>query len=67
MGGEQSVHLISCAVALSAALIDRLDEQPQTVCADQAAWSAHLDRMGLSGLTAGKRLRMTFPRLSWKA
>jgi hypothetical protein len=38
--------------ALSAPLIARLDEQPQTVFADQAAWSAHLDRLGFSGLTA---------------
>ena len=37
--------------ALSAPLIARLDEQPQTVFADQAAWSAHLDRLGFSGLT----------------
>jgi hypothetical protein len=37
--------------ALSATLIARLDEQPQTVFADQAAWSAHLDRLGFSGLT----------------
>jgi hypothetical protein len=37
--------------ALSATLIARLDEQPQTAFADQAGWSAHLDRLGFSGLT----------------
>jgi hypothetical protein len=37
--------------ALSAPLIARLAEQPETVFADQAAWSAHLDRLGFTGLT----------------
>jgi hypothetical protein len=37
--------------ALSATLIARLAEQPQTAFADQAAWSAHLDRLGFTGLT----------------
>jgi hypothetical protein len=37
--------------ALSATLIARLAEPPETVFADQAAWSAHLDRLGLTGLT----------------
>jgi hypothetical protein len=37
--------------ALSAPLITRLAEQSETVFADQATWSAHLDRLGFSGLT----------------
>ena len=37
--------------ALSATLIDRLAEQPQTAFADQAAWQTHLDRHGFTGLT----------------
>ena len=37
--------------ALSAPLIARLAEQPQAIFADQAAWSAHLDRLGFTGLT----------------
>jgi hypothetical protein len=37
--------------ALAAALITRLADQPQTVFADQAAWQAHLDRLGFTGLT----------------
>ena len=37
--------------ALSAALIARLAEQPQTAFADQAAWQAHLNRLGFTGLT----------------
>jgi hypothetical protein len=37
--------------ALSATLIARLAEQPQTTFADQAAWSAQLDRLGFTGLT----------------
>jgi len=37
--------------ALSTALIARLAEQPQTAFADQAAWQAHLDRLGFTGLT----------------
>ena len=37
--------------ALSAPLIARLDEQPETTFADQAAWSAQLDRVGFTGLT----------------
>jgi hypothetical protein len=37
--------------ALSAPLIARLDEQPETTFADQAAWSAQLDRVGFPGLT----------------
>ncbi len=37
--------------ALSAALIARLAEQPQTTFVDQAAWQAHLDRLGFSELT----------------
>ena len=36
--------------ALSATLIARLAEQPQTAFADQAAWQAHLDRLGFTGL-----------------
>jgi hypothetical protein len=36
--------------ALSAPLIARLAEQPETVFADQAAWSAHLDRLGFTEL-----------------
>jgi Transposase IS66 family len=36
--------------ALPATLIARLAEQPETVFADQAAWSAHLDRLGFIGL-----------------
>jgi hypothetical protein len=36
---------------LSAPLIARLTEQPETVFADQAAWSAHLDRLGFTALT----------------
>jgi len=37
--------------ALSATLIARLAEQPATAFADQAAWSAHLDRLGFIALT----------------
>jgi hypothetical protein len=37
--------------ALPATLIARLAEQPETAFADQAAWSAHLDRLGFIGLT----------------
>jgi hypothetical protein len=37
--------------ALSAPLIARLAEQLETVFADQAAWSAHLDRLGFTALT----------------
>ena len=37
--------------ALSATLITRLAEQPETAFADQAAWQAHLDRLGFSVLT----------------
>ena len=37
--------------ALSAPLIARLAEPPETVFADQAAWSAHLDRLGFTALT----------------
>ena len=37
--------------ALSASLIARLAEQTETTFADQAAWSAHLDRLGFTGLT----------------
>jgi hypothetical protein len=37
--------------ALSAPLIARLGEQPETTFADQAAWSAQLDRVGFTGLT----------------
>jgi Transposase IS66 family len=37
--------------ALSATLIARLAEQPETAFADQAAWQAHLDRLGFTGLT----------------
>ena len=37
--------------ALSAPLIARLAEQPQTTFADQAGWTAHLDRLGFNGLT----------------
>ncbi len=36
--------------ALSAPLIAGLAEQPETVFADQAAWSAHLDRLGFTAL-----------------
>ena len=37
--------------ALPAILIARLAEQPETIFADQAAWSAHLDRLGFTALT----------------
>jgi hypothetical protein len=37
--------------ALSAPLIARLAGQPETTFADQAAWQAHLDRLGFTGLT----------------
>jgi hypothetical protein len=37
--------------ALPATLIARLAEQPETIFADQTAWSAHLDRLGFTGLT----------------
>jgi len=37
--------------ALSATLIARLAEQSETTFADQAAWSAQLDRLGFTGLT----------------
>ena len=37
--------------ALPTALITRLAEQPETAFADQAAWSAHLDRLGFTVLT----------------
>jgi hypothetical protein len=37
--------------ALSAPLIARLAAQPETIFADQAAWSAHLDRLGFTALT----------------
>lgn len=37
--------------ALSATLIARLAEQPETTFADQAAWSSQLDRLGFTGLT----------------
>jgi hypothetical protein len=37
--------------ALSAHLIARLAEQPETAFADQAAWQAHLDRLGFTDLT----------------
>ena len=37
--------------ALPASLITRLAEPPETVFADQAAWSAHLDRLGFTALT----------------
>jgi Transposase IS66 family len=37
--------------ALSATRIARLAEQPETAFADQAAWQAHLDRLGFTGLT----------------
>jgi hypothetical protein len=37
--------------ALSAPLIARLAAQPQTNCADQAAWLGHLDRLGFTTLT----------------
>jgi Transposase IS66 family len=37
--------------ALSAPLIARLAEQPETAFADRAAWLAHLDRLGFTGLT----------------
>ena len=36
--------------ALPVALIARLAAQPETSFADQAAWSAHLDRLGFTGL-----------------
>lgn len=36
--------------ALPAALIARLAAQPQTLFADQAAWRAHLDRLGFTAL-----------------
>ncbi|MGC2462686.1 MAG: transposase [Steroidobacteraceae bacterium] len=37
--------------ALPATLIARLAVQPETAFAGQAAWQAHLDRLGFSGLT----------------
>jgi hypothetical protein len=37
--------------ALSAALIARLAEQPQTAFVDQTAWQAHLERLGFTDLT----------------
>ena len=37
--------------ALPTTLITRLAEQPETAFADQAAWSAHLDRLGFAVLT----------------
>ena len=37
--------------ALPTTLITRLAEQPETAFADQAAWSAHLDRLGFTVLT----------------
>jgi hypothetical protein len=37
--------------ALSAPLIGCLAAQPETIFADQAAWSAHLDRLGFTVLT----------------
>ena len=37
--------------ALPTTLISRLAEQPRTAFADQAAWSAHLDRLGFTVLT----------------
>jgi hypothetical protein len=37
--------------ALPATLIARLAEEPETVFADQAAWSVHLDRLGFTALT----------------
>jgi hypothetical protein len=39
------------AHGLPAALIARLAEQPQTTFADQSAWQALLDRLGIAGLT----------------
>jgi hypothetical protein len=38
--------------ALPASLITQLSEQPDTVFADQAAWSGHLDRLGFTALTS---------------
>jgi hypothetical protein len=37
--------------ALPASLIARLAAQPETAFADQAAWQAHLDRLGFTALT----------------
>jgi hypothetical protein len=37
--------------ALPTTLITRLADQPKTAFADQAAWSAHLDRLGFTALT----------------
>ncbi len=37
--------------ALSAPLIAQLAEQPEAAFADQAAWQAHLDRLGFAALT----------------
>lgn len=37
--------------ALPATLIARLAAQPETAFAGQAAWQAHLDRLGVTGLT----------------
>ena len=37
--------------ALPATLIARLAEEPETIFADQTAWSAHRDRLGFTGLT----------------
>ncbi|MBV8070764.1 MAG: hypothetical protein JO270_12715 [Acidobacteriaceae bacterium] len=55
-GGEASLVLTDAAFddmrrrALPAALIARLAEQLQTTFADQAAWSAHLERLGFTDL-----------------
>ena len=38
--------------SLPAMLISRLASEPQTRCADRAAWQAHLDRLGFTALTA---------------
>ena len=38
--------------ALPATLITQLANSPDTVFADQAAWSAHLDRLGFTALTS---------------
>jgi Transposase IS66 family len=55
-GGEASLALNDAAFdymrrrALPAGLIARLAEQRQTTFADQAAWSAHLERLGFTDL-----------------
>jgi hypothetical protein len=48
--------------ALSAPLIAGLAEQPQRAFADQAAWQAHRDRLGFTGLTITPEPGQTPPK-----